>query len=137
MLRDGHAPGHVREMFADVVDVYTEWKVGQPEPTVEFDDDELSLSKAARRLYNCTDVLPARAVTQLRDAGLDFKRHTYGAAARSILASVKVHDDTIANTRLYRSPELSGRRRPKRPKPKWLGDTIAAHYMMKRRFAWL
>jgi hypothetical protein len=39
----GHAPGDIRDAFAEAVDAYERWDDGDPEPTVEVRD------QAARR----------------------------------------------------------------------------------------
>jgi hypothetical protein len=35
-LRNGHAPGHVRETLPAAVDAFLDWNNGEPEPTVEY-----------------------------------------------------------------------------------------------------
>jgi hypothetical protein len=59
LLRHGHAPGHVRDMFLDAIEAYRAWQPGEPEPKVEFEvryqPRLISISQACRLLWNRTD----------------------------------------------------------------------------------
>jgi hypothetical protein len=87
-LRHGHAPGHIREAFCDAVEAFVDWDGNGPEPTVAFEVNcepkQITLSEACRLVWNCTDILPSRLVSSLCD--LEFKNHTYAAAARAMRA---------------------------------------------------
>jgi len=37
-LRNGHAPGHVRETFCNAIEAFMAWNDSGPEPTVEYED---------------------------------------------------------------------------------------------------
>jgi hypothetical protein len=37
-LRNGHAPGHVRETFCNAIEAFMAWNDSGPEPTVECED---------------------------------------------------------------------------------------------------
>src|SRR5262249_34361812 len=81
--RRGHAPGHVR--VCNAIDAFADWNEGEPEPTVEFEVNyvprPITISQACGLMWNCTDILPRLAVSQLEDVGVEFKRQTYAAAA--------------------------------------------------------
>jgi hypothetical protein len=87
-LRNGHAPGHVREVFLSAIDAYRAWEAGQPEPTVGFEKSyvrgDIPISKACTLVWNCTDIMPSLAVFELELAGFEIKRRTYAACARAL-----------------------------------------------------
>ena len=86
--RNGHARGHVRAVFCDAVDAFEQWDGTGPEPVVEFETQQISISKACGLLWRCTDITPSDIDRQVRDlVGEDAKlpkRRTYAAAARAI-----------------------------------------------------
>ena len=92
-IRHGHAPSHYRETFGNAVDAWFKWAPGEPEPMVEhevnYEPRLMPLSAACRLLWNCSDILPGDCAWRLKDAGLPLRRHTYGAAAQAILASMR------------------------------------------------
>ena len=49
----------------------------------------ITISKACGLVWNCTDILPRLAVSQLEDVGVEFKRLTYAAAAHAMLESIR------------------------------------------------
>jgi len=93
--RGGHCPGHVRDTFLAAIDAYLDWNDGDPEPTVEFEVNyeprPILISKAARQVWNCSDVLPSLAVAALEDAGIEIGRRTYAAAARSMTRAMSAN----------------------------------------------
>jgi hypothetical protein len=94
ILRRGHAPGHVRDAFLSAIDAYMAWESGEPEPTVEYQvhyvPSEIPISKACTLVWNCTDIMPGRAFSKLRDdLGLDVKRSTYAACARALHSAIQ------------------------------------------------
>jgi hypothetical protein len=92
--RGGYCPGHVRDTFDAALLAYSGWKAGEIEPTVEFEVNYeprlISISSAARKVWNCTDILPSWAVTTLEDVGVKIGRYTYAAAARSLTRAIAV-----------------------------------------------
>lgn len=66
-LRQGHAPGHVRETFVKAVDEFLNWKSGDAEPVVEHEVDyeprSILISRACTLVWNCTDVVPGDLAT--------------------------------------------------------------------------
>ena len=56
---------------------------------VNYIPRSISISKACGLVWNCTDVLPRLAVTQLGDVGVEFKCQTYAAAAHAMLEKIK------------------------------------------------
>ena len=102
-MHNGHAPGHIRETFAEAIDAFAGWSPGEPLPTVTreiyYVPHEISLAEACGLVWNCTDILPGVAVTLLRDdCGLSLQRRTYAAAARAMLAALKETGATRAGT---------------------------------------
>ena len=92
-LRNGHAPGHIRETFLSAVDAFLEWKVGEPLPTVEFEiryvPRPISIMKACGLVWNCTDIMPGTSFDILKDdARLEMKSRTYAACARAMHAAI-------------------------------------------------
>lgn len=83
---DGHAPGHVRDMFLNAIEAFYRWRGKGPAPTVEFEvhclPRQISLSEACGLLWNCRDILPGSHFDMLEEFGL--KSRTYAAAARAI-----------------------------------------------------
>jgi hypothetical protein len=92
--RGGHCPGHVRETFLQAVEAFVPWDDGTPEPTVEFEvgyePRPISISKACRLVWNCSDILPGDARTLLEDAELvePMRSWTYASAARAMYARI-------------------------------------------------
>lgn len=92
-LRQGHAPGHVRETFCCAIDAFLEWKPGDPEPVVEYEIDYeprlIPISRACTLVWNCNDIMPDLGFRQLRDdAQLDMKKRTYAACARAMHTAI-------------------------------------------------
>jgi hypothetical protein len=93
-LRQGHAPGHVRETFTNAVDEFINWKSGDPEPVVEhevnYEPCPIPISRACTLVWNCTDVVPGDLVSDLlNDAELEIKSRTYAACARAMHAEIR------------------------------------------------
>ena len=82
--RGGHAPGDIRDAFAEALDAYEDWADGEPEPTVELRDKQVPISAVFGLLWNCSDILPDAMWRQAADLGADesAKSHTYSAIAR-------------------------------------------------------
>ena len=95
-LKTGHARGHIRAAFCDAVEAFERWDGTGPEPTVEFEvnyePQQITISKACGLLWHCTDITPSDVDRQVRDlVGEDAKlpkRRTYAAAARAIRCSI-------------------------------------------------
>jgi hypothetical protein len=93
--RGGHCPSHVRDTFLAALDAYLAWEDGEPEPTVEFqvrfEPRPIPISKAAKLVWNCSDILPSNAVATLELTGLDQRvgRRTYASAARALVGAIE------------------------------------------------
>jgi hypothetical protein len=102
-LRNGHAPGHVRETACDAFEAWLDWDGNGPEPTVEYEihyePHQISISRALGLVWNCTDIVPGVVFDELQDAVQGrlhsyepvIKRRTYGACAQAILGIIKDH----------------------------------------------
>jgi hypothetical protein len=100
-LRNGHAPGHVRETAVEAFEAWMGWDGTGPEPTVEYEvgyaPRRISLSKAMGLVWNCTDIVPSSVFDLLQDTAQCqmhtfepvIKRRTYAACARAILDDLK------------------------------------------------
>jgi hypothetical protein len=65
--RGGHAPGDLRDAFGEAVDAFTAWSDGEPEPTVEFRESNVTITALCGYLWNCRDIMPSLMVTALDD----------------------------------------------------------------------
>lgn len=91
--RGGHCPGHVRDTFLEAVEAFRDWADGEPEPTVEFEVNyeprAITLSKACGLVWNCSDILPRDALSNLELCDVDIPRQTYASAARAMAAEIE------------------------------------------------
>jgi hypothetical protein len=92
-LRNGHAPGHVRDTAQAAFEAWLEWDGSESEPTVEYEihyePHDIPISRACMLVWNCTDIVSGDLVDALVAEGLDLKRRTYAACARAILDDIK------------------------------------------------
>jgi hypothetical protein len=100
-LRNGHAPGHVREAACNAFEAWMDWDGTSPEPTVEYEIDyelrQIPISRAIGLVHNCTDIMPGNLFHELQDTVQSkercfepvIKRHTYAACARYVLEDIK------------------------------------------------
>lgn len=99
-LRNGHAPGHVRDTFLAAIEAFASWRPGEPEPTVEFEVDyeprQIPLSKTCGLVWKCTDIVPGGQFDLLRDkleslncGETKLHRRTYAACARAMAGAVR------------------------------------------------
>lgn len=99
-MRNGHAPGHVRDTFLAAIEAFASWHPGEPEPTVEFEvgyePRQIPLSKACGLVWKCTDIVPGGEFDLLQgkleslnygETGL--RRRTYAACARAMVDAVR------------------------------------------------
>ena len=56
--RGGHAPGDLRNAFADAVDAFEAWGGGEPGPTIDVRGARLTVSAICGLLWNCSDIMP-------------------------------------------------------------------------------
>jgi hypothetical protein len=86
-LRNGHAPGHVREAARDAFASWTDWDGTSPEPTVEYGvgyvPRSILISKMCGLVWNCTDIVPGDLFQPERAATsgllrIGFRRHNTG-----------------------------------------------------------
>jgi hypothetical protein len=91
--RGGHAPGDVRDAFAEAVDAYEAWDDGDPEPTVELRDQQFPIRVIFGLLWNCSDILPSSIWETARSVGVDddVKSRTYGVLARALKPLAEHH----------------------------------------------
>jgi hypothetical protein len=107
-LRNGHAPGHVREMASEAFEAWLDWDGKGPEPTVEFEINyvphRISLSRALGMVWNCTDIVPGSLFDGVQEAAQFqlysfepvIKSCTYAACARFILENIKTRSKLVA-----------------------------------------
>ncbi len=75
----GHAKGHVRDAFCEAVVAFYRWRSGEPLPTVEFEDREITIDEAAGNVWRCNDILPSEYFNLIDHPPM---RRTYAAMAR-------------------------------------------------------
>jgi hypothetical protein len=89
-----HYPGHLRSIFEEAIEAYSQWNEGDPQPTVTYEvhyqPQEIPLSRACGLLWNCTDILPSGDVSALELRGIELKTRTYAAAAHALLEAIKL-----------------------------------------------
>lgn len=92
-LRHGHAPGHVRETFAEAVGLFLRWRRGQAEPMVDHEVNyelvSVPISRACTLVWNCSDIMPGDLFFDLRNEDLEMKSSTYAACARAMYAAIQ------------------------------------------------
>lgn len=96
-LRNGHAPGHVRDTACDAFQAWMDWDGTSPEPTVEYEikyvAHRIPISRACGLVWNCNDILPRSVYddlqSNLKQVGHTVRRQTYSACAQAILSSIK------------------------------------------------
>lgn len=98
-LRDGHAPGYVRDT---ALAAHEPWLLGTetiPSLLSRYESDyqphEISISPACGLVFNCTDIVPSTWFDALEEESLSddepaIKRRTYAACARHILEDIKM-----------------------------------------------
>jgi hypothetical protein len=93
-LRHGHAPGHIRDTARAAFDAWLEWDGTSPEPTVEYEERQISISRALGLVWNCTDIISGSVFDSLREAAGDrIGRRTYAACARFVRKSMTLRSD--------------------------------------------
>jgi hypothetical protein len=87
--RGGHVPGDVRDAFCEALEAFVSWNDGEEEPTVELRERQVPISRIFGLLWNCSDILPSFAWSDVIDLGADdeIKRRTYAAVARWVKAN--------------------------------------------------
>jgi hypothetical protein len=96
-LRNGHAPGYVRDVAHEAFEAWLDWDGAAPEPKVEYEEGHeprsIPISVACGLVWNCRDIVPGDLFDVLHDAFNYGERtlgsRTYAACARAILADIK------------------------------------------------
>jgi hypothetical protein len=89
-LHEGHAPVILHNAFQDALDALEDWKLGNDEPVIDVNERQVAISTVFRRLWTCTDILPARTIAvvedllPLRSTELKAGSSTYADAAHSL-----------------------------------------------------
>jgi hypothetical protein len=75
-LRNGHAPGHVRDAALDAFMGWLRWNGKSPEPTVQYEigyvPRRISITRALGLVWNCSDIMPGGVFDQLEGELRDF-----------------------------------------------------------------
>jgi hypothetical protein len=91
-IYSGHAPGHLRATFLAAIESYLAWRRG-PEPTVPFEvryvPQQITISQACGKVWNCSDVLPSEYLRALEATGLTVRWGTFASAARAMHAAIR------------------------------------------------
>jgi len=99
-LRSGHAPGHVRDTFLAAIAAFASWRLGEPEPTVEFEVGyeplQIPLSKACGLVWKCSDIVPGgefdllqAKLESLHYGETELRRRTYAACAQAMVGAIR------------------------------------------------
>ena len=89
-LHEGHAPIILHNAFQDAIDALEDWELGSDEPQIDVNEKRVTISAVFRRLWTCTDILPARTLAvvedllPLRSAEFRIGSSTYADAAQSL-----------------------------------------------------
>jgi hypothetical protein len=83
-----------REAFLESCDRFSTWSLGDPEPTVPFEDDEISISTAAHLVATCQLLLPKSCRETLEYCDIEPVSKTFAAAAHALLAHIKQFKQT-------------------------------------------
>jgi hypothetical protein len=106
-LRNGHAPGHVRDTALNAFEAWLGWDGKSPEATVEYEigyvPRQVPISRALGLVWNCTDIVPGSLFDYLHGSiprfpsasRLAIKSRTYAACARAILADMRLERRTL------------------------------------------
>ena len=79
----GHGPNDVRDAFLEAIEACFLWKAGEPEPTVELRDAEVSIRVLCVQLWNCSDFLAGSDAMRF-ELLCGSRAGTYGSAARAL-----------------------------------------------------
>ena len=100
-LRNGHAPGHVRDTADNAFEAWLEWNGEPPEPTVEYEigyvPRQIPIRRALGLVWNCADIVPGNLFDDMQctlsrssDDRPAIKRRTYAACARAVLTDMRM-----------------------------------------------
>jgi len=81
----GHAPGDVRDSFAEAAQEWLHWREGTPLPTVEVRGCEIPIDRVCGLAWNCTDTMPS---SMCEDLEIE-RGSTYAQGARHLKAMLK------------------------------------------------
>jgi hypothetical protein len=86
---------HVREVFVEAVEAYSNWSPGQSEPTVFFENDvdgesaHITISAACELVETCQSPLPKSSAETLRFVDIEPKDRTFAGAATAMLKAIR------------------------------------------------
>jgi hypothetical protein len=83
-------PLAIREAFVDAIEAFADWTLDQPQPTLPFGNDDITLSRACQAVLNCQSPIPKSCRETLAYCDVAPKDNTYAAAARAMLEAIKV-----------------------------------------------
>lgn len=80
-----------QDIFQLAIEEFLAWQQGDPEPTIDYDGQVLTLTEACNMARNLPDIYPASAGwDDLREV-LDMKSATYAAVARALRRHLQTH----------------------------------------------
>jgi hypothetical protein len=82
-------PMPARQAFTDGVELFSTWTPGEPEPTVAYEDSEITLTAACKLVTACQSSLPKSAVDTLKYCDVELQTRTFSEAARKMLVRIK------------------------------------------------
>jgi hypothetical protein len=79
-----------RTAFRDAIGAFVNWNEGEPEPTVDYQGERITISKACGLVWSCKSILPGVDYDHLDGyTNAHPKLNTYSAAARAMLEAIK------------------------------------------------
>jgi hypothetical protein len=96
-LKNGHAPGHIREAACGALETWLDWDGKTPEPSIELEigyvPRQVQISRALGLVWNCTDIMPGDLFDRLQEAISSdkpaIKTRSYAACARAVLQTMR------------------------------------------------
>jgi len=81
-------PLAAREAFVEGVESFANWHTGEPEPTVPFEDDDITITAACKLVLACQASLPKSAMETLRYCDVELQTKTYSGAATALMRAI-------------------------------------------------
>jgi hypothetical protein len=83
-----HTSRAALEAFVEAVELFANYS-GGPEPTVAYEDTDITLSQACKLVATCQASVPRSCAETLRYCDVELKALTYAAAAHALLARIR------------------------------------------------
>jgi hypothetical protein len=78
-----------KEAFLEAVERFSTWSAGETEPTVSFEDYDITLTAAAHLVATCQSSIPRSCADTLKFCDVELQTKTYAGAANALLQAIK------------------------------------------------